>query len=60
MKRHGLALLIHPYKNALIKKGKLKSARLARAENLDEETRKKYNLPKEGLVVIEIREGGGE
>lgn len=32
---------------------KLKNAKLGRAENLTEETRKKFKLPKHGMIVIE-------
>lgn len=35
---------------------KLKNARLGRAEDLSEETRKKYNLPPSGLVAIQTTE----
>lgn len=38
------------------KRTKLKSARLARAEDLDEKTRKEFNLPEEGMVVMETRQ----
>lgn len=31
----------------------LKNARLGRAENLDEATRKKFGLPAYGLIIIE-------
>lgn len=31
----------------------LKNARLTRAENLSEDIRKKFNLPNEGLIIIE-------
>ncbi len=33
---------------------KLKSLKLVRAENLSVETRKKYNLPDNGLVALEV------
>lgn len=36
-------------------KGKLTSVRLSRAEYLSAEDRLKYNLPKEGMIVIETR-----
>jgi len=44
MKRHGLAILIHPYKNVLIKKDKMKSMLNAFAEKLTDSASSRSNF----------------